>query len=46
MEEYYEAHHANVHRGVYATAEEATNLYEAPASTSGASSVRPTPDAK
>jgi len=28
MEEYYEAHHANVHRGVYATAEEATNLYE------------------
>ncbi|HVX20101.1 MAG TPA: SufS family cysteine desulfurase [Acidimicrobiales bacterium] len=29
MERYYETTHANVHRGVYATAEEATNLYEA-----------------
>jgi cysteine desulfurase/selenocysteine lyase len=29
MEEYYEAHHANVHRGVYALAEEATAAYEA-----------------
>jgi cysteine desulfurase / selenocysteine lyase len=28
MERYYEATHANVHRGVYATAEEATRLYE------------------
>ncbi len=29
MEQYYETTHANVHRGVYATAEEATNRYEA-----------------
>jgi len=29
MDHYYETTHANVHRGVYATAEEATNLYEA-----------------
>jgi cysteine desulfurase/selenocysteine lyase len=29
MEDYYEAHHANVHRGVYALAEEATAAYEA-----------------
>ncbi|MGH9082463.1 MAG: SufS family cysteine desulfurase [Acidimicrobiales bacterium] len=29
MDHYYEATHANVHRGVYATAEEATRLYEA-----------------
>ncbi|HEX3947241.1 MAG TPA: SufS family cysteine desulfurase, partial [Acidimicrobiales bacterium] len=28
MEHYYETTHANVHRGVYATAEEATNRYE------------------
>jgi cysteine desulfurase/selenocysteine lyase len=28
MERYYETTHANVHRGVYATAEEATALYE------------------
>jgi len=28
MGEYYETTHANVHRGVYATAEEATRLYE------------------
>jgi cysteine desulfurase/selenocysteine lyase len=28
MEQYYETTHANVHRGVYATAEAATNLYE------------------
>ena len=28
MTRYYETSHANVHRGVYATAEEATNLYE------------------
>jgi len=28
MEHYYETTHANVHRGVYATAEEATRLYE------------------
>jgi cysteine desulfurase / selenocysteine lyase len=28
MEQYYETTHANVHRGVYATAEEATNHYE------------------
>ena len=28
MEQYYETTHANVHRGVYATAEEATRLYE------------------
>ncbi|HUA95340.1 MAG TPA: SufS family cysteine desulfurase [Acidimicrobiales bacterium] len=28
MEQYYEATHANVHRGVYATAEEATHRYE------------------
>ncbi len=28
MERYYETTHANVHRGVYATAEEATRLYE------------------
>jgi cysteine desulfurase/selenocysteine lyase len=28
MSRYYETTHANVHRGVYATAEEATNLYE------------------
>jgi cysteine desulfurase/selenocysteine lyase len=28
MERYYESTHANVHRGVYATAEEATALYE------------------
>ncbi len=28
MEEYYETTHANVHRGVYAIAEEATRLYE------------------
>ena len=28
MEEYYEARHANVHRGVYALAEEATGVYE------------------
>jgi cysteine desulfurase / selenocysteine lyase len=29
VEQYYESTHANVHRGVYATAEEATALYEA-----------------
>ncbi len=29
MDRYYEMTHANVHRGVYATAEEATRLYEA-----------------
>jgi len=29
MEDYYESHHANVHRGVYALAEEATAAYEA-----------------
>jgi cysteine desulfurase / selenocysteine lyase len=29
MEQYYETTHANVHRGVYANAEEATRLYEA-----------------
>ena len=29
MERYYETTHANVHRGVYAIAEEATRLYEA-----------------
>ena len=28
MARYYETTHANVHRGVYATAEEATALYE------------------
>src|SRR5579864_6911545 len=28
MEEYYETTHANVHRGVYAIAEEATRRYE------------------
>ncbi len=28
MTRYYETTHANVHRGVYATAEESTNLYE------------------
>ncbi len=28
MEQYYETTHANVHRGVFATAEEATHLYE------------------
>jgi cysteine desulfurase/selenocysteine lyase len=28
MSQYYETTHANVHRGVYATAEEATGLYE------------------
>jgi len=28
MEQYYETTHSNVHRGVYATAEEATRLYE------------------
>jgi len=28
MEQYYEVTHANVHRGVYATAEEATHRYE------------------
>src|ERR1700690_1365772 len=28
MSRYYETTHANVHRGVYATAEEATALYE------------------
>ncbi len=28
MDRYYETTHANVHRGVYATAEEATHLYE------------------
>jgi len=28
MDRYYEAHHANVHRGVYTTAEEATASYE------------------
>ncbi len=28
MTRYYETTHANVHRGVYATAEEATALYE------------------
>ena len=28
MAHYYETTHANVHRGVYATAEESTNLYE------------------
>jgi cysteine desulfurase / selenocysteine lyase len=28
MERYYETTHANVHRGVFATAEEATHLYE------------------
>ncbi len=28
MDHYYETTHANVHRGVYATAEEATRLYE------------------
>ncbi len=28
MDQYYEQTHANVHRGVYATAEEATNRYE------------------
>jgi cysteine desulfurase / selenocysteine lyase len=28
VDHYYETTHANVHRGVYATAEEATNLYE------------------
>jgi cysteine desulfurase/selenocysteine lyase len=29
MEDYYEHHHANVHRGVYALAEQATAAYEA-----------------
>ncbi len=29
MQDYYEHHHANVHRGVYALAEEATATYEA-----------------
>jgi len=29
MDDYYEHHHANVHRGVYALAEEATAAYEA-----------------
>src|SRR5689334_20018975 len=29
MDEYYEQHHANVHRGVYLIAEEATAAYEA-----------------
>jgi len=29
MDDYYECHHANVHRGVYALAEEATAAYEA-----------------
>jgi cysteine desulfurase/selenocysteine lyase len=29
MQEYYERHNANVHRGVYTVAEEATHLYEA-----------------
>ena len=28
MDRYYEAHHANVHRGVYQTANEATEIYE------------------
>ena len=28
MDEYYERHHANVHRGIYALAEEATAMYE------------------
>ncbi len=28
MDHYYETTHANVHRGVYATAEESTHLYE------------------
>jgi cysteine desulfurase/selenocysteine lyase len=28
MDDYYETTHANVHRGVYATAEESTHLYE------------------
>ncbi|HRE30191.1 MAG TPA: aminotransferase class V-fold PLP-dependent enzyme, partial [Anaerolineales bacterium] len=29
MDEYYRLHHANVHRGIHALAEEATALYEA-----------------
>ena len=29
MDDYYKYHHANVHRGVYALAEEATTAYEA-----------------
>ena len=32
MTRYYETTHANVHRGVYAIAEEATALYEGPGS--------------
>jgi cysteine desulfurase / selenocysteine lyase len=35
MEQYYETTHANVHRGVYATAEEATARYEAARETVG-----------
>jgi cysteine desulfurase / selenocysteine lyase len=35
MSSYYETTHANVHRGVYATAEHATHLYEAARNTVG-----------
>jgi cysteine desulfurase / selenocysteine lyase len=35
MEHYYETTHANVHRGVYATAEEATRRYEAARTVTG-----------
>ena len=35
MERYYEVTHANVHRGVYTTAEEATRLYESARETVG-----------
>ena len=43
MTRYYETTHANVHRGVYATAEEATALYERARVWRAASSAPPTP---
>jgi len=46
MEEYYEAHHANVHAASTPPPRRPPTSTRAPASTSGASSVRPTPDAK
>ncbi|MHB8220279.1 MAG: SufS family cysteine desulfurase [Acidimicrobiales bacterium] len=44
MDHYYETTHANVHRGVYATAEEATRLYELARRAAGRFIGAPDPD--
>ncbi len=44
MDHYYETTHANVHRGVYATAEEATRLYELARRAAGRFVGAPDPD--